>query len=298
MHAGLRGTQAPERSTGRLGAVEVSSMRPGFGAVIAGVDAASADDATLAGVVDAFHHHGAVLLRGQSMTPDDLIRFMSGFGEMEGHTLQHYTLPGYPGIYILSNRIENGRPIGAHNDGVGWHTDYSYRQEPVMCTMLYAVEVPPEGSDTLLADGCAAYDALPVERQAMLQSLRLHHSYAHFMQHREHARETLTEAQKRENPDVEHPLIRTHPADGRKALWPSTGTVTRIIGQDDPSDLSLLDELVGFMTQERFVYRHKWNVGDILVWDNRCTLHTGTLFDDTKYIRTMHRLWVKGGRPV
>lgn len=126
------------------------------------------------------------------MTPDDLIRFMGGFGEMEGHILQRYTLSGYPGIYILSNCVENGRPIGAHNDGVGWHTDYSYRQEPAMCTILYAVEVPPEGIDTLLADGCAAYDALPAERQAMLQSLRLHHSYAHFMQHREHARETLT----------------------------------------------------------------------------------------------------------
>ncbi len=276
----------------------ISPMKPGFGAVIEGVDAARADAATMAGVVEAFHGHGAILLRDQTMEPDDLARFVRRFGEAEGHTLGQYTLPGHPEIYILSNRIRDGRPIGAHNDGVGWHTDYSYREEPVMCTMLYAVEVPPEGSDTLLADGCAAHDALPPERRDALGRLALHHSYAHFMATREHGRVALTEEQRRENPDVVHPLIRTHPADGRKALWPSTGTVTAIIGQDDPTDLSLLDELVEFMTQERFVYRHKWRVGDILMWDNRCTLHTGTLFDDTRYIRTMHRLWIKGDRPI
>ncbi len=277
--------------------LRISPMKPGFGAEIADIDAAHADAATLADVVDAFHRHGAILLRDQSMTPEELLRFVRLFGEPEGHTLQQYTLPGYPEIYVLSNRLEDGRPIGAHNDGVGWHTDYSYREQPVMCTMLYAVEVPPEGSDTLIADGCAAYQALPPARRAQLDGLALHHSYRHFMETREHGRLTLSEQQKRDNPDVVHPLIRTHPADGRRALWVSTGTVTEIIGQPDPSDLGLLDELVAFVTQERFVHRHRWRVGDILMWDNRCTLHTGTLFDDTRYIRTMHRLWVKGDRP-
>ena len=278
--------------------IPISPMKPGFGAVVHGVDAARADPAVMAGVVEAFHRHGAILLRGQTMTPDALMRFVRLFGEAEGHSLRQFTLPGYPEIYVLSNRVENGRPIGAHNDGVGWHTDYSYKEKPVMCTMLYAVEVPPEGSDTLLADGCAAFDALPAERQAELAKLRLHHSFAHFMRTREHGRAMLTEEQLRENPDVVHPLIRSHPADGRLALWPSTGTVVEILGQDEPADLALLDELVEFMTQDRFVYRHKWQVGDILMWDNRCTLHTGTLFDDTRYVRTMHRLWVKGDRPV
>jgi taurine dioxygenase len=100
-----------------------------------------------------------------------------------------------------------------------------------------------------------------------------------------------------ENPDVIHPLIRTHPADGRKALWVSTGTVDEVIGLPGPEGLALIDELVAWVTQEQFVYRHKWRVGDVLMWDNRCTLHTGTLYDDTKYDRLMHRLWVKGDRP-
>lgn len=268
-----------------------------FGCEVLDVDFPNADAETRAALVDAFHRSGAILLRGQTMTPEDLLDFIRLFGEAEGHTLQQYTLPGYPNIYILSNKVVDGKPIGAHNDGVGWHTDYSYKAEPVMSTMLYGVEVPPEGADTLLADMCAAYQALPPERRAALEKLKLHHSYAHFMATRDYGREELSDEVKAQTPDVIHPLIRTHPADGRKALWVSTGTVVEVVGAEDPGDLAILDELVEFGTQERFVYRHKWQQGDLLMWDNRCTLHTGTLYDDQKYDRLMHRLWVKGDRP-
>lgn len=279
-------------------APNISELKPGFGAKIEGVDLARADDRTLESVVAAFHRHGAILLRNQSMTPQDLMRFISAFGEPEDHTLQQNTLSGFPKIYVLSNRVVDGRPIGAHNDGIGWHTDYSYRAEPVMATMLYAVEVPAEGSDTLIADGCAAWAALPAERQAELDGLKLHHSWRHFMNTREYNRETeLSEELKAENPDVIHPMIRTHPADGRKALWVSTGTVKEVVGVPNPDGLALIDELIEFMTSDRFVYRHVWRAGDILMWDNRCTLHTGTLYDDKKYVREMHRLWVRGDRP-
>ena len=272
-------------------------LKPGFGVEILDADLAAGDAETLDRLVESFHRHGAVLVRGQQMTPDQLMRVVSRFGTPEGHTQSQFTLPGYPNIFILSNKLVDGRPIGAHNDGVGWHTDYSYKAEPVMCTMLYAVEVPEEGSDTLLADMCAAYQALSPARRAQLDGLVLHHSYQHFMATRTYGRMELSEDMKRENPDVFHPLIRTHPADGRKALWVSTGTVKGIVGMETDAALKLIDELVEFGTQERFVYRHKWKVGDFLVWDNRCTLHTGTLYDDTKYVRLMHRAWVKGDRP-
>jgi taurine dioxygenase len=98
-------------------------------------------------------------------------------------------------------------------------------------------------------------------------------------------------------PDVVHPLVRSHPADGRKALWVSTGTTRGIVGMPNPQGLELLEELVTFVTQDRFVFRHKWQVGDVLIWDNRCTLHTGTKFDTTKYTRHVHRTWMKGDRP-
>lgn len=277
--------------------LKIRELKPGFGAEILGTDLAGADAATLDGVVEAFHRHGAVLVRDQKLTPEDLMKVIGHLGTPEDHTQKQFTLPGYPKIFILSNKIVDGRPIGAHNDGVGWHTDYSYKAEPVMCTMLYGVEVPEEGSDTLLADGVKAYSALTPERRAELDGLVLHHSYQHFMATRQYGRMALSDELKRENPDVFHPLIRTHPADGRKALWASTGTVKGIVGMDTEEALRLVDELVEFVTQEQFVYRHKWKAGDLLIWDNRCTLHTGTLYDDKKYDRLMHRLWVKGDAP-
>lgn len=272
-------------------------LMPGFGVEIFDVDLKTAGSDARQKVVDLFHANGAILLRRQDMDPDDLMSFIGLFGEAEDHTQTQFTLPGYQKIFLLSNKVVDGKPIGAHNDGVGWHTDYSYKEEPVMCTMLYAVEVPDEGSDTLLADLCAAYDSLPQERQAQLDGLVLHHSYQHLMSTRQFGRMELSEEMKAANPDVFHPLVRTHPADGRKALWVSTGTVKGIVGMPDEEAQMLIDELVEFVTSEPFVHRHKWQAGDILMWDNRCTLHTGTVFDDTKYIRLIHRLWVKGDKP-
>lgn len=269
-------------------------LKAGFGAEILNLDLAASDDGTMRRVVDAFNLHGALLLRGQHMAPADLVRFITHFNEPEGHTLQQYTLPGYPNIYVLSNKVVDGKPIGAHNDGVGWHTDYSYKKIPVMATLLYGVEVPPIGSDTLLADLCAAYDALPDAKRRELDHLVVHHSYQFFMRTREHGRLELSDELKAQNPDVFHPLIRVHPVNGRRALWASTGTVKGIVGTDQETSLRLIDELVAFITQDRFVYRHQWRTGDVLVWDNRCTLHTGTLYDDQKYQRLMHRLWAKG----
>ena len=280
------------------GGLRLRSLKQDFGAEILDFDFNLADPQMLKNVVQTFHEYGAILLRGQKMTPDDLMAFVSLFGEPEGHTQTQFTLPGHEKIFVLSNRKENGNPIGAHNDGIGWHTDYSYKEKPVMCTMLYAVEVPPEGSDTLLADMCAAYDALPQERQTELDGLVMHHSYQHLMSTREFGQLELTDKQKAENPDVFHPLIRTHPADSRKALWVSTGTTKGIVGMPDDEATALVEDLVEFLTQDKFVFRHKWQVGDILMWDNRCTLHTGTLYDDTQYCRTMHRMWVKGDKPV
>jgi taurine dioxygenase len=277
--------------------IRTRPLKPGFGAEITGVDLARADQETLDAVVATFHRHGAIVLRDQTMSPGQLTDFVAQFGEPEDHTLREFTIGGFPKVYRLSNRVVDGKPIGAHNDGVGWHTDYSYKAQPVMATMLYAVEVPAEGSDTLLADCVAAWNALTPERQQELDGKVLHHSYQHLMANREYGARELSDELKAQNPDVFHPLVRTHPADGRKALWPSTGTVIEVVGMSNPEGLDLVQELVDFATQDQFVYRHKWRVGDVLMWDNRCTLHTGTLFDDTRYIREMHRLWIRGDRP-
>jgi taurine dioxygenase len=276
--------------------VIVKPSATGFCADIEGVDIRDLDHAGFATVEDAFNRYGAIVIRGQSLRPADLHRFVERFGELETHTLKQYTLPEDEKIYVLANIEENGRQIGAHNEGIGWHTDLSYKQRPVMATALYGLICPPAGADTLIADMIAAYDALPDADKKRLDGLKIHHSYHRFMATRDD-RAPLTEEQKALTPDVFHPLVRTHPATGRKGLYIGTGTVHTIVGMPPEEGKKLVDDLVDYATQERFVYRHKWQAGDFLMWDNRSTLHTGTLFEDTKYKRHIHRMMVKGDTP-
>ena len=275
------------------------TIRPGkaeFCAAIEGVDIRDLDDAGFATVEDAFNRYSAIVIRGQSLRPADLSRFGRRFGELETHTLKQYTLPEDDKIYVLANIEENGRQIGAHNEGIGWHTDLSYKQRPVMATILYGLICPPDGADTLIANTAADYDALPEADKQRYAGLKVHHSYHRFMAGRDD-RAPLTEAQKALTPDVWHPLVRTHPVTGRKALYIGTGTVFGVTGMPDEDGVKMVADLVEYATQDRFVYRHSWREGDLLMWDNRSTLHTGTLFDDVRYKRHIHRMMVQGDAP-
>lgn len=279
-----------------LADISVRPLDVRFGAEVAGVDIRDLDDRAFQAVETAFNHNGVMLIRDQTPTAQELHNFVARFGELETHTLLQYTLPSDPEIYVLSNIEEDGKPIGAHNEGIGWHTDLSYKEKPVMATLLYGLICPPDGADTLIADMTAAYEALPQARREALDGLVIHHSYHRFMEARDD-RAPLTEAQKALTPDVFHPLVRTHPVTGRKSLYIGTGTVYGIVSMPRDEAKALVDDLVDFATQEQFVYRHKWQDNDILMWDNRNTLHTGTLFDDTKYQRLVYRLMVKGDKP-
>ncbi|MBL8834920.1 MAG: TauD/TfdA family dioxygenase [Alphaproteobacteria bacterium] len=268
-----------------------------FGVEVRGVAVGDCSDDVFAFVDDAFQHHGALVIRGQQLDPGQLHRFAARFGPLEAHTLQQYTLPGDPFIYVLSNIEVDGRPIGVHNEGIGWHTDLTYKRRPPMSTILYGLVCPPEGSDTLVADTCAAYEALPAADKAALDGVKVLHSFQMLHDSRV-GRAPLTPEQKAATPDVWHPLVRRHPRDGRKALYLGTGTVKAVEGMTQEEARRLVFRLVDFATQERFVYRHKWQAGDVLMWDNRCTLHTGTLFDDVRYKRHIHRLMMQGTEPV
>lgn len=266
-----------------------------FGVEIFGINVARSDAETLAEIKRRVDLHGALVIRGQTLDPAQLLAFTSLFGEPAGNALLEYTVPGFPEIYVISNKVVDGRPIGDAEAGTAWHTDLNYAARPAAYTLLYALEVPAEGSDTLLVDTCAAWDALPDDRKRTIDGLVVHHSYANLAVR---ANRTLSEEEKREFPDVFHPLIRRHPADGRKAIWGlSSTTPNGIVGMPNPEGKNLIRELLDFTTQDRFVYRHKWRPGDILLWDNRCTLHRGTPFDKEKYLRLVHRTWVRGEVP-
>jgi taurine dioxygenase len=262
-----------------------------FGMALSGVDIATGGASLHDKIAALFQRHGVLVIRDQSLTPEELLDFTHAFGVPETNQRLEFTIPGLPEVYVLSNKLVDGRKIGDVDAGQGWHTDASYLERPAMCTMLHALEVPAEGSDTLFADLCGAWAALPPAEQAELRDLQVIHSWRALMELKGVAPDDTI-------PDVIHPLVRTHSEDGRQALWVSTGTTRGIVGWTDVEARALLGRLVEHVTQDRFVLRHKWRVGDVLVWDNRVTLHTGTRFDTTLYDRLVHRTWTRGERPV
>ena len=273
---------------------EIRPIKGGFGVEVSGIDLANCGPKPLQTIVDAFNRHGILVVRNQHLSPEEHMEVTRAFGTPETNQRLEYTYPGIPEIYVISNRVVDGRRVGDYEAGQGWHTDSSYLPEPVMCTTLYAMEVPPEGSDTIMSDLCAVWDSLPPDRQKQLDGLQVQHSWRALME----LKNVRLDPDDNSIPDVVHPMVRRHPTDGRRALWVSTGTTRGVVGMPNPAGLDLLTELVDLATQEQFLYRHKWQVGDLLIWDNRCTLHTGTPFDITKYQRHVHRTWVKGSRPI
>jgi taurine dioxygenase len=270
--------------------VETKPLKADYGIEVSGVDLRSASPATLNQILRFLNDHGALVVRDQSLSPQELVEFTHLFGKPAYNPRKEFTVPGCPDVFIISNKVVDGKPVGDADAGTGWHFDMPYERLPGYCTLLHAIEVPEEGSDTLLADLCAAWNALSAERQEELSDLVVHHSYAQLASMKG---TVLTAEHRRRLPDVFHPLVREHPFDGRLALRPCFGGSKGVLGIANPQGLELLKELVDFVTQEQFVYRHKWRKGDLLVWDNNCSLHRGTPFDKQKYIRFVHRTWVQ-----
>ncbi|CAN5212162.1 TauD/TfdA family dioxygenase [soil metagenome] len=263
-----------------------------FGVELLDVDLADIDAELGAAIIENFERHGVLLIRGQSLSPQQQLELTALFGEPAPNSRAAYCHPDYPPIYIISNKVVDGRVVGEMNAGYGWHTDMSYSATPALCTILHGVETPAEGSDTLLADMCAAYEALPEERRTAIEGLKVHHSFVSSMAKRSIP---ITPEQTVKYPDVFHPMVRSH-HNGRKSLW-AASMANGVPGMPEPEAQALLKEMLDFATQEQFVYRHQWQPGDVLIWDDRRTLHTGTKFDDTKYVRYMQRTWVGGDAP-
>jgi len=277
-------------------AFAIRPLKDGFGAEILDLDVKKAGPEDLRAVVDCLDRHGAILIRGQSLSAPDQVAFTKAFGEPAENAPLEFTVPDVPEVFVISNKVVDGRKIGDSEAGTAWHTDMNYAERPAAYTILHALEVPEEGSDTLLADTCGAWNALTGEMQHRIDGMIVHHSYANLVAR---SKREMTEAERIAYPDVFHPLVRRHPADGRKTLWGlSTTTPNGIEGLPNPEGKNLIRDLMAFATREQFVYRHKWRAGDILAWDNRCTLHTGTPFDQSRYIRHVHRTWVRGEKPV
>ncbi len=268
----------------------------GCGAEVKGVDLATLDSVTRATLQQAVLEHQVIVVRGQPISDPQLLALGKSFGDLEPPGMSIIGKPyidAYPDILVISNLMANGQPMG--NLGAGeaiWHTDMSYRPNPCTIAILHALEVPPTGGNTYFANQYMAYETLPVDLKTKLDGVELIHdeTYNSGGQLRKGFKE-ITDP--RVAPGAHHKVFRTHPQTGRKALYLGRRRNAYIIGMPLEESERLLDQLWAHASRPEFVWFNEWQVGDTLIWDNRCLIHRRDSFDDNQR-RMMHRVQIRG----
>ena len=265
--------------------MQVTRIGQHLGARIAGVDLSAPNAATLAAIEAAFLEHGVVAISDQRLSEPALIEFSRHFGELELNVASSFHHRKFPHVNVLSNkRTAEGKLVGSPDAGQGWHTDMSYNPTPARASILYAIEVPMRAGeplgDTLFASMTAAWEALDPALQRRLKGLSAVHHFSKFydymIREKGSPRPPLTEAQKATKPPVVHPMVVRHPFTGRSCLYCDPGYTVEIVGLPAAESRALLDELFEYQTRPEFQYRHRWRVGDVLMWDNIATIHMAT----------------------
>jgi taurine dioxygenase len=240
-----------------------------------------------------------VVFRDQRITPEQQIAFSRRFGVLQIHVLKQFLLANHPEILIVSNIIENGQSIGLGDAGKFWHSDLSYKELPSLGSMLHAQELPAEGGDTLFADMHKAWDGLPQTLRKAVEGRSAAHSYTTRYSETKFEgnwRPTLTPEQLAQVNEVVHPVVRTHPENGRKALFVSEGFTTRIVGLPEDESRQLLAELYAHSVQEQNIYRHQWQPHDLVFWDNRSLIHLAAGCP-SHLRRKLYRTTIQGNAP-
>jgi taurine dioxygenase len=260
------------------------------------------DDAAFGEIERHFHDNIIVFFRDQRLTEARQIAFSRRFGELEIHIVKKYLLPGHPEILLISNiRDKDGEHMGLADAGFTWHSDTSYRRFPSRCSLLYAKEVPHRNDkplgDTVFANAIAAYEALSEAMKRRLAGLKAIHRYSMRRRVDNSPRPKLTAAQLAETPDIAHPIVRSHPYTGRKALYVTAGECIGIEGMPEDEALDLIAELDAHCVRPEFCYRHSWRVGDLVMWDNASAMHLAICDYALPERRLMHRTTVIGSQP-
>ena len=260
------------------------------------------DEETFREIERGFHDNVVVVFRGQQLSNERHVEFSCRFGELEIHIVKKYLLPGFPEILLISNiRDEQGEHIGLADAGFTWHTDTSYRRRPSRCSLLYAKEVPHRDGralgETVFANAIAAYEALPETTRKRIDGLKAIHRYSARRRVADSPRPKLTAEQLAETPDIAHPIVRTHPYTGRKSLYVTAGECVGIEGMPEDEGGDLIAELDAHCVRPEFLYRHEWQVGDLLMWDNATSMHLAVCDYALPERRLMHRTTVIGTVP-
>jgi taurine dioxygenase len=280
--------------------LEVAPTGAVLGAEIRGFDLRQISDTEFAAIHQAWLDHSVLLFRGQNLTPDDIIAFGQRFGGLDLAPIQENGrrfVEGKPELYVVSNVLgADGQPIGSLGAGEAvWHTDMSYLPRPPKASMLYAVEIPPSGGDTHFASMYAAYDALPEALRNRTQGLMVKHDGTYNSGGYLRAGVTPTD-DPRTAPGHLHPLVCRHPETGRSMLYLGRRYMAYLDGLPLPESEALLDELWSYATRSELCWVNRWRVGDLVLWDNRCTMHRRDPFD-AKARRIMYRTQVQGEAP-
>ena len=268
-----------------------------FGAEIVGLAAGQPlDESDIVRLHEAYFRHSLLVFRDQMLTPAEQIAFSSRFGDLEVHVQTNYHLKGHKEIFVISNLIEDGRLIGGVDCALTWHSDSSYMKVPSKGSMLHAIEVPPVGADTSFAAMYDPYAELPAALRSAVEGKKAVHSYLR-LQVNQFPERPLSDEQKQRAPDIAHPITPRHPVTGRKSLFLGGDVIASVEGLPEQEGIEMMREVLAFATQSRFVYRHKWRVGDMVFWDNRCSLHQGSRYDTVNHRRRMHRTTIAGVAP-
>lgn len=273
--------------------MEIVPLSPALGAEIRGVDAARRiSQGVFDEILGAWHEHLVIVLRGQDLDEDAQVRFAERFGELSPIHTDHHSQRNKAVMYI-GNRKKDGKILGALPLGeMQFHSDQCYQERPAMGTMLYSIEIPVRGGNTLFANGYKAYEALPPEVLRKVAGLKAMHVYDYGG--------GVLDRRYMVGPDqgvaCAHPVVRTHPATGRRSLYVNRLMTHHIEGLPAEESERILELMFQTLERPEFIYEHRWRVGDLLLWDNRCTLHARRDFDPGER-RWMRRVTIKGEKP-
>lgn len=270
---------------------QVNPLSDLMAAEVVGLDLSQPfDEATRDAVYDAFVTYHVLAFRDQQLTKAQQVAFSEQFGPLERHTLSNRGADEFPMVHVVSNLDAAGVPSGTLGSRE-WHRDKSFRPAPSLATILHALQLPPSGGDTCFANMYAAYEALSEAEKADVDELRVVHSWEFS---RANLGRTMSEEEKRDAPNTSHPLARTHPDTGRKCLFMGTHA-SYLESMPIEEGRARIVALEAHATQPRFVYRHHWRPGDVLMWDNRCLLHCADAnFDAARYARVLNRTCLRG----
>lgn len=254
-------------------------LTPHIGTEISGIDlSGTVAPAIVDEVLHILDERGVVIMRNQNLTLENFMAFSRSLGPLDVHPLRKFSRPGFPELMINSNIIENGQPIGLADAGQHWHTDGAYLEKPYRITLLYGVEIPVQDGvplgDTIFTSTSAAYDALEPALRERLSTLK--GINVHGVGRKKYSATPLdlgAELSKKIQSGIEHPVVRTHPYTGRKCIYVNPGCTSQLAGMSESESDALLQQLYEHTTRDEFIYRHRWQVGDIVMWDNCSTQH-------------------------